>query len=466
MRFNFLFLSLVLIFSINNFAQQPDRLDELQKRFLEQQKVLQELETQVDQKEKVSHEYTEKIVSEYLQTSSVQDTPVITAGYEKGFFLKDSSGDFKFVFTGYMRDIFFLAETGTDNLDNSFHIIATRPVFNFYLFDEIYIKIAPEVGNATLRDAFLEYRPFDFFKVRVGQFKVFFSMQESLLPDQHHLGIIPSPYVSAVPARDMGIMIFGDGLPIFCGEFTEDYLSYSIGLFNGSGINSTDNNNNKMVVGDLTFYPLTRKEKFYIRVAGYTNDSPYRENGARINLFSLLGPNAFTVYGANNGGTFDDNDTKGRTTGAAASLLYERDNLTIHSEFVWTRFNRERGDEYNGTLATFTPLEMWGFYTTVGYFIPFDDPKEKFGIEPLFKISYTTIDDNGKRKDASGNVVGATRGQDIWEIVFGARVHFNKHFHTTFNWLIYDLKETRNYQPGGRGGDLIQAFLCQTVLYW
>jgi hypothetical protein len=97
----------------------------------------------------------------------------------------------------------------------------------------------------------------------------------------------------------------------------------------------------------------------------------------------------------------------------------------------------------------------------ISYFFPLGNSDQGRGVEPLFKISYTSIDDKGEL-DA-----GLTLGQDVWEIVVGGRLHLNKHAYTAFNWVMYDLEQMRAYtNKESSSPTLIHAFLFQFVARW
>lgn len=448
------------------FSQEDARLDQLQKRILEQQKVLNELEKQLGEKENTSRKYTEKVVSEYLSEPATKEAQPVIAGYNKGFFIKDSTGDYEFKLNGYARHTLFFTDTGTVQ-ENSVIPLDARINFHFYYKKDWHIQISPEfTNNGNLTDVFVEYLGISYLKVRAGQYKVPFSM-EVLQNSADLMAIMSSPFLTSIPGRDMGVMLFGDGIPFLLGELTDEYLSYAVGLFNGSGSNTLNAEDNFMFVAQARFYPLTLKEKeVYVHAAVMTNDREYREQGARLAIFGGMKNNVHTVFGANARNTFDDNDVSGNQVGVDVGGHYEQDGLRIELEYMFSRFNRDKADYNNdGVLDPgMGRLEMWAVSAGISYFIALGDEKQKFGVEPLFKFSYTTIDDDGKRKQIAGS---QTDGQDIWEVVLGARVHLNKHTRVDLNWAMYDLSETRGYtNKENGGGGMIHAGLAQFIFSW
>ena len=60
-----------------------------------------------------------------------------------------------------------------------------------------------------------------------------------------------------VPSRDQGIMLQG--------QLFSRVLGYSLGVFNGSGINASDGNNEKDVVGRVTVAPFRNTDLYFLR---------------------------------------------------------------------------------------------------------------------------------------------------------------------------------------------------------
>jgi hypothetical protein len=120
------------------------------------------------------------------------------------------------------------------------------------------------VRSPVLLDAYVEFQQFSRARLRVGQFKIPFS-HENLTSSRDMITAERSLAVLAlVPGRDnnqngrdIGLMAEGsfvrsDGRPLF---------DYSVGLFNGAGINTRDNNHRKDAAVRVLAH-LTRNLKF------------------------------------------------------------------------------------------------------------------------------------------------------------------------------------------------------------
>lgn len=119
----------------------------------------------------------------------------------------------------------------------------------YYFFAEISPFKNPS-NTVHLLDGFVSYTRFaKWAKISMGQFKTPFSREQNTACSSLYT-IDRSTVVNqlAGPQRDLGIMVTGGHDSLL--------LSYSFGLFNGTGINELDNNNNKEVVGRVVFNAL------------------------------------------------------------------------------------------------------------------------------------------------------------------------------------------------------------------
>ncbi len=447
-------------------SAQEDRIQELQEKILKQQQLLQELEQKVAEKEKRSENYVQSLVDEYMAQPVAQDDGEgITAGYDKGFFIQAADGDVQLKINGYLRYHFFLSEANTVQ-NNNFRASESRIDFHIYLMKDWHIRIRPEFSaNGALREAYIEYLGMDCAKFRIGTFIIPFSLEYETAP-QDLLAISYSPYIinGIMPQRDNGIMIFGNGVPFVNSTYLADHLSYAIGLYNGQGLNVGDADDDKMFAAQLKFFPMGNKEQgVFGQASVFVNNHDLRAGAGRVLLGALQNYQVFDRPGD----TLDN--TSGRAIGVASGFKYWKGNLRIESEYVWMRANRDN----EGIAESATPLEIWGASFGLSYFIAVGDPKQNMGLEPLFKVSYTDVDDKGGDGTAANvtNPLGTVtdvRGQEIWELVFGAKFHFNKHVRADFNWVMYDLRETRGITNNerGEGGGLLHAFVFQIMTKW
>ena len=155
---------------------------------------------------------------------------------------------------------------------NSFDLRLVRAAFEGRILNDFYYKIQGQInGNPStmgssprLVDYFMEWQKFDFFRVKLGQFKRPFTYENPMNPiDQGFMGY--SQPVSklagfsdrsgmhASNGRDIGLQFQGDFLKNSNGR---NLLHYQVGVFNGQGINVKDVDERKDIIGGAWVMPI------------------------------------------------------------------------------------------------------------------------------------------------------------------------------------------------------------------
>ncbi len=120
-------------------------------------------------------------------------------------------------------------------------------------------------SSPKIVDAFVQYKPFGALNLKAGQFKVPFSIENTDYTPQNLEGIEYSMPLRrlmgfsetlgdarlSASGRDMGALLYG-GFGRRDGYFV---LNYDLGVFNGSGINTSDKNTSKDLAARLTVKP-------------------------------------------------------------------------------------------------------------------------------------------------------------------------------------------------------------------
>ena len=156
---------------------------------------------------------------------------------------------------------------------NSFNIRMGRIALEGRIADDFYWKTQIQFNGNTsnlgssprMVDLFAEWQKFEYFKVKIGQFKNPFTFENPMHPiDQGFMGY--SQNVSklagfsdragehASNGRDIGLQLQGDFLKNANGR---NLLHYQIGVFNGQGINTKDVDNQKNVIGGVWLMPVS-----------------------------------------------------------------------------------------------------------------------------------------------------------------------------------------------------------------
>lgn len=151
------------------------------------------------------------------------------------------------------------------------------------LNDHFRYFIMPEFVSPTLYEYYAEWMPSSAFKLRGGQFKVPFTLENPIsLVNLESIqntrtvsslaGMAADVGVNNGGGRDIGIQASGSFLKMT----DHDLIQYAAGVFEGTGINQKENNNVKDFAGTLALQPLKGW-----RVAGgiYAGQSLYVRSG-------------------------------------------------------------------------------------------------------------------------------------------------------------------------------------------
>ncbi len=155
---------------------------------------------------------------------------------------------------------------------NSFDLRLVRASFDGRILDDFYYKVQGQInGNTTtmgssprLVDYFMEWQKYDFFRVKLGQFKRPFTYENPMNPiDQGFMsysqpvsklaGFSDRVGMHSSNGRDIGLQFQGDFLKNSSGR---NLLHYQVGVFNGQGINVKDVNEKKDIVGGVWVMPI------------------------------------------------------------------------------------------------------------------------------------------------------------------------------------------------------------------
>ena len=143
-----------------------------------------------------------------------------------------------------------------------------------HVYRDFYYKLQMEVNNAPgenkgprVLDAFIEWQKFDFMRIKLGQFKRSFGFENPMSPLAIGMGSYSQATMKLASindrngegaynkssGRDVGLQVQGDLLPAADGH---KWLHYQVGVFNGQGINHTDKDHHKDLIGGLWLSPV------------------------------------------------------------------------------------------------------------------------------------------------------------------------------------------------------------------
>ena len=150
----------------------------------------------------------------------------------------------------------------------------------------LMIDAASTQSSKHLHEYYAQYAFSPAIKLRLGQFKQPFTLENIIAPTllgtvnlnectRYMAGIAGDPLQGNNVGRDMGFMLTGDLLLASDGHRR---INYSLGVFNGAGINQKENNSQKDIIGMLNYLPwapLTVSTSFILGTGHALTDDPY-----------------------------------------------------------------------------------------------------------------------------------------------------------------------------------------------
>lgn len=238
------------------------------------------------------------------------------------------------------------------------------------------------VCSPILVDAYIKIKACPEFAVQVGQFKTPFTLESPINP----VNLEIFDYGETVKAlsgyddvcgvgkqgRDIGVMATGSLFKLDDKDFS--LIDYSFGVFNGNGINITDNNNRKDIVGRLEVHP---------------------------------GIKAVTLTGSFYSGKYHDEiDLKRNRYSFGAQ--YSDNGLMVRTEYVGGETGRKVAENQNEPEELLYEENIFnsnGFYAVAGYWFHFGSEANPQKIMPVVRFERLTKD-SGIEDEATYYTVG------------------------------------------------------------
>ena len=212
---------------------------------------------------------------------------------------------------------------------NSFNLRLGRVSLDGRILDDWYWKAQLQVNGNTstlgtsprVVDLFAEWQKYDYFRVKLGQFKNPFTFDNPIHPiDQGFMSVAQSVLklasfsdrAGAHPSngRDIGIQVQGDFLKNNAGR---NIVHYQVGVFNGQGINTKDVDQQKNIIGGVWVMPV---------------------NGLRLGWFGWTGSYARKGTWTDNAGIVQSGVRKLQQRRYAFSAEYKANDWTLRSEYI------------------------------------------------------------------------------------------------------------------------------------
>src|SRR6202050_1047400 len=221
-----------------------------------------------------------------LQTKA-NDVPPVTAGWNgEHFFLRSSDGNFQVMPIGYV-DAQYAFYRGDGAPSDTFNITRARfGVQGNYGKQLDYAFLFETASALTIRDAYLDFKPWNAFKIMGGQYKVPFSMEVGTADTNiefYNRSIISVLY------PDAGGNFRAPGVDVH-GDLADGRAQYWAGIFNGQGLLAAGTTNEPEVVARVRFAPWKDSDGMLkgLSVGGSVEHSRSRGLSNEISYSGLL----------------------------------------------------------------------------------------------------------------------------------------------------------------------------------
>jgi phosphate-selective porin O/P len=155
------------------------------------------------------------------------------------------------IIAGYIQaDALAVTDDEFDEFNDGFRIRRARLSTTGDLLPKIGFAISVDMSNASvsLRDAYATVRFADQFQVRIGQFYPAMGLER--LTSTSRLEVIDRTRLTDLVTYERN-----PGVAVLNARPYKGWLSYNVGAFNGSGMNRTDDNDAKDIVGRVVVTP-------------------------------------------------------------------------------------------------------------------------------------------------------------------------------------------------------------------
>ncbi len=178
------------------------------------------------------------------------------------------AGDMRFTLQGYGQANYNVKNVDGEDETNGFELTRVFLMLNAAVTPKLDIHIMADVASKTsdkvLNEYWGKYKPCDALNIKIGQYKTHFSLENLMSPTavgniffhdgvRYLAGLQGDPLYGNYAGRDFGLTLSGDFLKNSEGR---NLMSYAVGVFNGTGMNHSENNTQKDVIAKLDYRPI------------------------------------------------------------------------------------------------------------------------------------------------------------------------------------------------------------------
>ena|GEM_PF-618699 len=387
----------------------------------------------------------------------------VQAGVEKGRpFLRSDDGNYEFFLNGVLQTDFHATEGGANtlaggNLDDQFLVRRARFGIDGTMFQFVKFMVLGEFAPAgqsaggqgagiggTLKDGFVELDFMPELKLRVGQFKTPFSLDQ--LTSARHIDFVERSVVDElVPGRDVGMMLHGSLL--------QGKLMYSLGGFNGRGENFSDRSDDKDLAARLVVAPFKTSSDRWLKGMQIGGNVTWGDQGGTFAAGSAQGRTSART--ATRFTFFTPHTVNGIRTRVGGDLAWTVGPAALKAEGIIQQSERKGLGPGGRELDEITAS---GWYVTGSYLLTGEDsvlngpivPKKNFSspfgpsagpgaVQVLFRWSSLAFDSSEAIDFFTGGVpaAGLVRENNVQAATAGLNWYLNPRVRLMFNWTNY-----------------------------
>lgn len=200
------------------------------------------------------------------------------------------AGDMRFTLQGYGQANYNVKHDDSKDETNGFELsrvflmlnAAVRPDLDMH----VMMDVASKNQNQVLHEYWGLYKPFKTLNIKLGQYKTHYSLENLMSPTavgniffhdgvRYLAGLQGDPLYGNYAGRDFGLTLSGDFLKNAKGR---NLMSYAVGVFNGTGMNHSENNTQKDFIMKLDYKPtknMTLSASGYLGTGHALTDDNY-----------------------------------------------------------------------------------------------------------------------------------------------------------------------------------------------
>jgi phosphate-selective porin len=214
------------------------------------------------------------------------DAPGPTAGFNgEHFFLKSPDGQFTLMPVGYLNAQYSFYN-GDGAPADTFAIRRARfGVQGSYGSQLDYAFLFETASSLTIRDAYVDFKPWSWLKIMGGQYKLPFSMEVGTADTNVQFA---DRSINSVLYPDAGGAFRAPGVDIH-GDLAGGRAQYWVGVFNGQGLLTASTTNEVEVSGKVRFSPWRNSSNSFLKGFSFGGAAEHSRSKGLANELSFSG---------------------------------------------------------------------------------------------------------------------------------------------------------------------------------